>query len=503
MQTTLIDMRGLKKQFPGVQALTGVDLTIKQGEVHGLSGETGAGKSVLLKVLLGAYNKDEGEIYIKGNLARIEKPADAQAYGISAVYQEIMLAPHLSVAENISLGNPPGFGIFFDQKELCKRAEKILNEIDDTIDIREKVVNLAIAKKQMVAIGKALYLNAGTLILDEPTAILTGEETEVLFNVVKRLKNAGVSVIYVSHRLEEVFEICDSVTILRNGEKVGDFATEELTRAKMISMMAGREVSETFVQEGEDARKIGSPVLTVKDLSSEASFENISFNVCQGEIVGFFGLVGAGRTEVMRAIFGADSHESGLIEMNGRQVHINSVIDSMKAGIGLVPEDRRNQGVAVRMAVVDNINMAFYQNVSKNGFVSKAKEKEIASDYVDRLKIRTPGVDQVTGFLSGGNMQKVAIAKWLNKHPSLMIFDEPTVGIDVGAKYEIYTLLHKFAQEGTAIIFVSSYLAELMGTCDRIIVMCNGRITGEFNKSDFEEEKILNYAFMTEQTMEN
>lgn len=499
----IVKMTGIKKRFPGVQALDGVDLTIYPGEIHALLGENGAGKSVLLKILLGAIQKDAGEIVFDGKPVAINDPLAACDLGIGAVYQDLKLAMSLSVAENIGIGRLPNrFGIV-DKRAMRENARRILDELNLDIDVNEKLSDLIVAKKQMVSIAKALSTNVRVLVLDEPTAMLTNEETQTLFKAVRALKEKGVAVIYVSHRLEEIFEICDRVTILRDGKKIGDYDVKGMTSHEMVVKMAGREVKDVYKNDGDKrADTDAKEVLVCEHLTSGHAFKDVSFSVRQGEIVGFFGLVGAGRTEVMRAIFGADKYESGRIVVNGRELSGHSVSTAISRGIGLVPEDRPKQGVALNLSIKSNVNMTNYGAVSRLGVVSREKESAVAKKYIDLLKVKTPGSEQLVRNLSGGNQQKVAIAKWLNKNPRLLIFDEPTIGVDVSTKFEIYDLLKDLAASGVAIVFISSYMPELIGVCDRIIVMSNGRITANVMKEDFDENRILEYAFVSEDAID-
>ncbi|MCD7736036.1 MAG: sugar ABC transporter ATP-binding protein [Lachnospiraceae bacterium] len=493
-----VTMVGIEKSFPGVHALQGVDFTVMPHQIHGLLGENGAGKSVLLKILLGVYRADGGKITLNGEDITDNSPLKARNSGLSAVYQDLQLVESLSVAENICLGWQPNSHGFLDRKKMYETASDILEKYGLSLDLKKRVSTLSVAKKQMVAIAKALALNSQVLVLDEPTAMLTDEETEILFNAMRRLKNEDVSIIYVSHRLEEIYEICDWVTVMRDGKHVGSYPVEEVDNDKLISMMSGRKIENLYGDEkgsSEDRIQPGTPILEVKGLTRAKAFHDISFSVSRGEIVGMFGLVGAGRTETMRAIFGADPYDSGEIHVDGKPLTDKGIRSAMKAGIALVPEDRHNEGVAQRMAVYSNINMANYQAVTKYFLASERKEKEIAEAYREKLQIKTPSLDQKVRNLSGGNQQKVAVAKWFNITPKVMIFDEPTVGVDVGAKVEIYEMIRSFAADGGGVIMVSSYLPELIGVCDRIIVMSNGRITGEFLSREATQEAILSKAF--------
>jgi len=495
-QETKVALRGISKKFPGVQALDNVDFDLMPSEIHGLLGENGAGKSVMLKTLLGAFQRDQGEIFVEGKKIEILTPYIARELGLSAVYQELMLVKHLTVAENICLGwQPNKFGIV-SKKEMRQEAQKILDRFNIKVSIDKKVDDLIIAHQQLVAIAKALAVNAKVLILDEPTAMLTDEETAMLFNAMRILKQEGVSIIYVSHRLEEIFDICDSVTILRDGKNVGHFLVSEITREEMIKIMSGREITHLYgVDESSDKRRTNEPILSVEKLTKEKKFRDISFTINKGEIVGFFGLVGSGRTDIMQAVFGASRYDDGIVILDGKDITGVQVKDTIKAGLALVPEERMAHGVSVRLSVKANINLADYPKVTSAGIVSSGKEETIAKKFIDLFQIKTPSSKQLVRNLSGGNQQKVSIAKWFNIEPKVIIFDEPTMGIDVGAKLEIYGLIRLFAKQGGGVIMISSYLPEIMGVCDRIIVLNNGRITGKLERKEATDEKVLSLAF--------
>ncbi|MCI9394256.1 MAG: sugar ABC transporter ATP-binding protein [Oscillospiraceae bacterium] len=491
-----VELKGIRKSFPGVAALKNVDFTLMPNEVHGLMGENGAGKSVMLKILLGAYQKDAGEIWIDGEKKDISSTFVARREGLSAVYQDLMLAPTLSVAENICLGSLPNKAGLVDFTEMRRQAQAVCDKYGIKLDINKKVRELIVAEQQMVAIAKALAINAKVLVLDEPTAMLTDDETKTLFDAVRRLKKEGVSVIYVSHRMEEIFEICDTVTILRDGEQVGCAKVSEITSEEMIRIMSGRTIEDLYGDRGDVAARLTEQVmLDVSGLTKQKVFQDISFQVRKGEILGFFGLVGSKRTDVMRAIFGVDTYNSGSVVFNNVPLKNGDTQANIKQGIGLVPEERLTQGVCTGLSVGRNVNMADYKKVSSGGIMRQQEEDKIAQKYIELFRVRTPGPRQLVRNLSGGNQQKVAIAKWFNIAPKLVIFDEPTVGVDVGAKLEIYDLIRSFAQDGGSVIMVSSHLPEIMGVCDRVIVMNNGRITGEVICQESTEEQVLNMAF--------
>jgi len=487
----LIRMENIHKSFPGVKALKGVNFSLREGEVHGLVGENGAGKSTLIKILTGAYQKDEGEIYINGKQVEIKNPIQAKKLGIGAVYQDITLAPHLSVGENFFLGKLPKKNNLIDWNRIHKTTSEILKELDIDVNPRTLVKDLTVAQQEMVMIAKTVYENARIIIFDEPTALLANEETEELFRLIRTLKENKIGVIYISHRLEEIFTICDTVTVMKDGAWVNTLPVERINQDELISMMVGRSMEDMyFIKHPERGEK----VLEVKNLTKEPRFRDISFDLHRGEILGLFGLVGSGRTDVVRCIFGADPYDSGEIRINGEKVEIRSPLDGIRHGISLLPEDRKKQGLALALTVSVNTNLASYNMISRWGIINLRKEKKRAEKYVSELSIKTPSILQRVRNLSGGNQQKVVISKWLCRDSRIFIFDEPTVGVDVGAKGEIYKLFEKILSEGNSIIIISSYLPEVMGLADRIVVMREGRCTGILNREEFDDEKILRYA---------
>lgn len=494
--TPRVEMKGISKAFPGVQALEDVDLTIQPNEIHGLVGENGAGKSVLLKILLGAYPKDTGEIRIDGEIKDIHSTAIGRREGLSAVWQDLMLAPSLTVAENICLGIQPNVAGWVNFKEMKAKAQQVCEQYGIRLDMGARVRDLIVAQQQMVAIAKALALDCRVLILDEPTAMLTDEETQILFRSMRTLKEKGVSIIYVSHRMEELFEICDAVTVLRDGRQVGSFPIGQVTSEKLIHIMSGRNVENLYGEKiPEEGRVQQETLLSVEDLTSGNTFCHISFQVRRGEILGIFGLVGSKRTDLLRAIFGVDRYTSGRVTFKGAPLENGKVRKNIRRGIGLVPEERMEQGVCTGLSVCRNLNMVDYRKVGHMGFMREKAEQAVAEKYIEMFRIKTPTTRQKVRNLSGGNQQKVAIGKWLNISPDLVMFDEPTVGVDVGAKLEIYNLIRDFAGKGGTIIMVSSYLPEIMGVCDRVLVMNNGRITGEASTKTATQEQILTMAF--------
>ena len=491
MRADIVQMKRINKSFPGVQALKDVSISIRPGEIHGIVGENGAGKSTLIKILMGAYRLDSGEICIDGEPVSIPNPIVAQDLGLAAVYQDIMLAPHLTVAENIFLGRAPKRGGLVDFRSMYSKAEKILNGLECFVDSKALVKELTSVQAEMVAIAKALNRAARVLILDEPTALLAADETDELFKVARRLRVEGVSIVYISHRLEEIFEICDRVTVMRDGQVVKTLEVEETNQDEIIQLMVGRKLDEIFFKEDVTP---GRELLRVEGLTRTGVISDISFSVREGEIVGIFGLVGSGRSEVVRAIFGADRVDKGEVYLDGKPVSIKSPVDAIKRRVGLLPENRRLQGLALPLPVATNINLANYPDISRFGIVNNLKERLTAEKYVNELSIRTPGLYQPVRFLSGGNQQKVVVAKWLCKNSQVLLFDEPTAGVDVGAKSEIFRLFGELVKQGKGIIFISSYLPEVLGVCDRIVVLSEGRVTGILDREEADQETVLRLA---------
>ena len=484
----MLSARGIAKAFPGVQALDGADLDVRAGEVHAVVGENGAGKSTLMKILTGVYAADAGQILIDGQPVHIAGPRQAIALGISMIHQELNLAPNLSVAENIFLGRAPIRAGFVQWRRLIADAEALVARLSIDLDVRASVEDLSVARQQMVEIAKALSLDARVIIMDEPTSALTERETDVLFELIGRLKAEGVAIVYISHRLEEIFRIADRVTVLRDGRLVGELPIAEATPQRLIAMMVGRELVTLFPKEPVE---IGPPVLEVRHLSRAGALDDISFVLRRGEIVGLAGLVGAGRTELARALFGADPIDAGEIRIDGRPVRIRSPRDAIRHGLAFVTEERKLYGLVLGMTVRENATLASLGELTRLGFVDFARERRIAQEYVRRLDIRTPGIEQEVVNLSGGNQQKVVIARWLATRPRVLILDEPTRGIDVGAKAEVHALMSRLAREGLAILMISSELPEILGMSDRILVVRQGRLSGEFARSEATQEKIL------------
>jgi ribose transport system ATP-binding protein len=493
MNDLLLEMRGIVKRYPGVVAVDGAQLTLKPGEVHCLVGENGAGKSTLMKILAGAVQPDEGEIRLEGEPIRIDSPQHAQRLGISMIYQEFNLTPFQSVAENIFLGREPRYGKtpFINWPKLRADAKELLDRIRVKLDVNKPVFECSIAQQQMIEIAKALSFNARVIVMDEPSATLTDHELEALFDLIRNLKAQGIGIIYISHRLEEVFTTGDRVTVMRDGAYIATENVADVNRERIIKMMVGRELTEEFPKESFD---LGEERLRVEGLTRDGVFEDVSFAVRTGEIVGLTGLVGAGRTEVARAIFGADAIDRGTIYLDGGPVRIANPRQAIRQGIGLLTEDRKNQGLVLGMSVRENATLANLGALVRAGFLRRGEEHRVSKKFVDDLRIKTPSVDQTVQNLSGGNQQKVVLAKWLFTQSKVLIFDEPTRGIDVGAKVEIYRLINALVRKGVAVLIISSELPEILGMCDRILVMHEGRLAGELTRNDATQEAIMRLA---------
>jgi ribose transport system ATP-binding protein len=496
-QRLLLQMEGIYKSFPGVQALSDARFDLRYGEVHALVGENGAGKSTLMKILGGIYARDAGRIILEGQEVEIHSPGMAQHLGISIIHQELNLMPHLTVAQNIFIGREPRSRVsfFVDDKTTNEKAVKLFEMLNLRLDPNTKVSDLTVAKQQMVEIAKALSFNAKILVMDEPTAALTDTEIEELFTIIRQLREKGVGVVHISHRLEELKLISDRVTVMRDGKYVNTLKTSEAKIDQIISLMVGRTIYESAPELPEHPNQ--EVVLEVRNLNRGRILRDVSFDLKKGEILGFAGLIGAGRTEVARAIFGADTRESGEIYIKGRQVYIKSPRDAVKHGIGYLSEDRKRYGLALSMDVKENVALAAMRKFLKAlGWVDYKKAAERGREMTTVLNIKTPNLEQKVKFLSGGNQQKVVIGKWLTADTEILIFDEPTRGIDVGAKSEIYKLLNDLAHQGKAIIMISSELPEILRMSHRVVVMCEGRVTGILNMNEATQESIMKYATM-------
>ncbi|MET0650432.1 MAG: sugar ABC transporter ATP-binding protein [Pyrinomonadaceae bacterium] len=488
----VLEMHEIRKTFPGVVALDGVDFQLRRGEVHILLGENGAGKSTLMKILSGAYQKSAGRVTLDGAEVEIKNPAHAQALGISTIYQEFNLVPHLSIGENIFLGREPrGWPGFIDRRAVNRQAAEVLGRLGLKLDPRRPVRGLRVAEQQMVEVAKALSLDARVLIMDEPTAALAEHEIKDLFAAIRGLKAKGVSVVYISHRMEELFEIGDRVTVLRDGRSVGTFDVAATNKFELIRLMVNRDLTELFPKERVER---GEEVLRVENLTTRRGLDGVSFSLHQGEVLGIAGLLGAGRTELARAIFGLDKLERGTVRIKGRERRIGSPRAAINSGLGFLTEDRKAQGLVLPLSVKDNLCLPSVDKFTTLGLVDSKRERRAADRYVKELRIRTPGLDQKVVYLSGGNQQKVVLSKWLCSEAEVFIFDEPTRGVDVGAKAEIYQLMNRLAASGVAIVMISSELPEILGMSDRILVMRAGRIACEFSSEEATQEKILECA---------
>ena len=484
----ILKLENIIKTYPGVTALDGVTIEINRGEVHAIVGENGAGKSTLIKTCTGAVKPDSGNIIIDSNTFKSLTPKESANQGIAVIYQEFNLVGELSIAENIYLGRALRKGITIDRKKMVEKSRAIFNQFGLDINPEELVRNLTVGYQQIVEIAKAMSQDAKILIMDEPSAPLTNQEVEAMYKIVDRLKEKGVTIIYISHRMNEIFRLSDRVTVMRDGEKIETLDTSSTDINTLVKLMVGRELNETYP--GRDFPIMEDILLEVKDLNGNG-LHDINFKIRKGEVLGFAGLIGAGRTELAELIFGIKHAVSGTIYMNGKVLNCKSPKQAIDNGIALVPEDRKKLGAHLDISVRENTSIAILQRISKNSVVDKTKENEIAEYYREFLRIKTPHLEQKVKNLSGGNQQKVIIGKWLASDPDLIILDEPTRGIDVGAKFEIYSLVNSLVSEGKTILMISSEMEEIMGMSDRIIVLSEGRITGEFNKKDFDQEKIM------------
>jgi ABC-type sugar transport system ATPase subunit len=485
-------MSGIKKSFASVEVLHGVDFTLARGEIHALIGENGAGKSTLMKCLGGIIHADDGAVLIDGQPARIGGIEDAERYGISIIHQELSLVPHMTVAENIFLGHMPLKRGFIDSHTMEENARAILDAVGlEKIAASRECGELTVAQQQMVEIARALAAKTRIIVMDEPTASLTEREAERLFEITRRYRGEGISIVYISHKLEEIFKIADNITVLRDGWSVGTKKPSEVTYDELVSMMVGREYTGQYPRSGYAG---GEEALRVVNFSSPKLFQNISFTVHKGEVLGFYGLIGSGRTEVMRGIFGIDENASGEIYVDGKRVAISSPSDAIAAGIALSPESRKEHGLILEQTISFNMMLTVLKKFIKGINIDEHYERETLSTYIERLKIKLKSIFQPVKSLSGGNQQKIVLAKWLAASPDILILDEPTRGIDVGAKHEIYQLITELARQGMAIVFVSSELPEIMGLSDNIVVFHEGRQTGFVTRDEIHEATILRYA---------
>lgn len=492
VQPPLLELKHLSKSYPGVQALKDVDLELHVGEVHFLLGENGAGKSTLMKILSGSVQKESGTILLNGVPIEISSPVDSRHHKIAMVYQELSLLPSLTAAENIFLGELTlkGWSKTIDWKKIYKETEAALKTVGLNIAPQRLVKDLSVGEKQLVEIAKAVSRKARILLLDEPTSALTGEESEKLFTLIKELQAKGIAILYISHRLAELPKIAQRVTVLRDGEKMGTFHVDDVEEKDLIRMMVGREIEEKFPKE---KIAIGEPLLEVINLNLKNRIKGLNLTVRKGEIVGVFGLMGAGRTSLANVLFGIEKPDSGLVKVNGSDVSINNPWDAIRAGFGYITEDRRGS-LAPRMSIAANITLPNLKRLLSWGFLSLFKEKLLVQNFVDELKIATPNLQQLCEFLSGGNQQKVVLARWICANSKILLLDEPTRGIDVGSKVEVYRLMGQLAKENAAILMFSSELPEVMAVSDRILVMCEGEIAASFNQNETTPDEIMLYA---------
>jgi ribose transport system ATP-binding protein len=501
MNEIIVSMTGINKSFPGVKALDNVDFELRSGEVMALLGENGAGKSTLVKILSGVYTRDSGEMKIFGKEYGNLTPKQAQAAGVAIIHQELNMCKHLSVAENIFLGRELVKGGMLSNGEMEAEAKRILDELNIEISPDQVVGELTISKQQMVEIAKALSVNARILIMDEPTSSLTAKEIDDLFRIIRTLKQNGCGIVYISHRLEELHNIVDRVTIMRDGQYITTMNFADTNMNEIITNMVGREIKEKFPR---ITCKKGKEIFSVKNLNAGPMVRDISFSLYEGEIVGFAGLMGAGRTETTRAIFGIDPKKSGKLYLEGREITVNCPHDAIINGIVLAPEDRKKDGLCTKLSIRHNIALPNLDLIcTRLGVIQHKKENEICEKAVTELGVRTPGIDIDAGNLSGGNQQKVVVGKWLVRNSKVVIFDEPTRGIDVAAKVEIYNIINELKRKGIAVMIVSSEMPEVLGIADRIIVMCDGRITGEVSSAETTQNEILTLATRFESKVSN
>ncbi len=489
MSEANLRMSNISKSFSGVHALKGVQLELRPGEVHALLGENGAGKSTLVKVITGVHQPDTGEMYLNDQLLHLSDPRHATAVGISAIYQELSIFPDLDIAENIFVGRRPmNAAGFVDWRSMYRESEKLLGSLGVNMDLKRKARYLSIAQQQMIEVARALSLHARILIMDEPTSALTLNEVADLFQIVRRLRDDGTAILFISHRLEELFEIADRVTVLRDGTYVDTRSMDGVTQEELIRMMVGRTVTELFPKKEVD---IGDVILQVKNLSKRGTFQNVSFELHKGEILGMAGLVGAGRTEVSQAIFGVEPADEGTIEIEGQPLRITNPRQAMEMGMAYVPEDRQRHGLITPMDITDNITLPRLTSFAKRGWLNNKETQKAAFEAANQMEVKATTVFQKVRELSGGNQQKIVLAKWLSMNPKILILDEPTRGIDIGTKAAVHKLMTNLASQGIAILMISSELPEVLGMSDRILVMHEGHVTGLFNRSEATQENIM------------
>lgn len=488
----VLRLRQINKSFPGVKALTDVDLTLRKGEVHALVGENGAGKSTLMKIISGAYKRDSGTIWFDGKEIDQTTPKQSEQMGISIIYQELNLIERVTVAENVFVGRYPMKHGMLNWSKMFRDAQALFDEYGLKINAHSLVRSLTMAQKQMVEIIKAVSINAKVIIMDEPTSSLSGKSTEALFRIITKLKEQGIAVVFITHRMDEIFAICDHATILRDGHYIDEVDIKAVDKSRLIALMIGRELTQQYPQRSVEPGEI---TLDVKHFSDVNGYvKDVSFQAHKGEVLGFYGLVGAGRTETMRMIFGADPKKSGQLTLNGKEVNLKGPRSAIRSGIGFITENRRDEGLFLNSSIRVNTVMVSLQKILKHGFISYKTEARLAQDYVNKLRTATPSINQKAMYLSGGNQQKVVLSKWLLSDADILIFDEPTRGIDVGARREIYQIINDLVTDGKTVVVVSSDMEEIMGISDRILVMYEGNISGELRKEEFTQELITQYA---------
>lgn len=495
MQQPLLSMEGISKSFNGIKVLDSVNFSLRKGEVHALMGGNGAGKSTLMKILTGVYTADEGEIFIEGKKVSINNTEDAKRNYISMIFQEFSLVPTLTVAQNIFLTREPKNSIGLLNEKLCnEKTKELLKELEVEVEPTDVIANLGVGYWQMTEIAKALSQNTKILIMDEPTSSLTKKETEVLFDIIHKLKEKGISIIYISHRMDEIFQICDRITVLRDGKKITTENCDEISMETVIQHIVGADLDKAFEWKERVYSTEGTPVLEVKNLASGTKVKNISFRLYPGEILGVAGLMGSGRSEMVRAIFGIDPINGGEIFVKGKKCTIKDPVDAINAGIALIPEDRRMQGLILQHSVKENIILPIISKIKRGIFLDNRKANDIAETFVKTLNIKTDDIFKTARLLSGGNQQKIVLAKWLANNPDILILDEPTIGVDIGAKTEIMDIIRKLADSGKAVLVISSELQELLAVSDRIIVVHGGEVVKELKRKEIHSEEVLQHA---------
>lgn len=500
MSEYILELKGITKIFPGVKALNNVKFQLKPGEIHALMGENGAGKSTFIKVITGVHKAEEGEMYLDGKKVDFRGPKDAQEAGIAAIYQHVTAYPDLTVTENIFMGHEIKKSGMIQWKTMNEEANRLLEQLDADFKATAEMGTLSVAQQQMVEIAKALSMNARIIIMDEPTAALTKNESEKLYKIADKLKEEGSSIIFISHRFEDMYRLASKVTVFRDSQYIGTYDVDGITNADLIKAMVGREITDMFPK---PEVEIGEEVLKVEGLSLTGFFKNVSFNVKKGEIIGLTGLVGAGRTEVVEAMFGITKLDSGKIFLNGKEVTIKQPSDAMELGIGLLPEDRQKSGLVLSWGLGRNVTLSTLSKYAKNGFIDEKKEYEASKKFLEDVDTKAQTIFDLASSLSGGNQQKVVVAKTLAQDLKVVIMDEPTKGVDVGAKAEIYDIMGQLALAGYAVIMISSEMPEILGMSDRIIIMCNGKVTGELSREEATQERILEFAMEKQRVPEH